>query len=85
MLEIFGTIAGNILSLPGILGLALGIMTRNPMLGAALGAIVGISETLIFAGFQFGQIEMIELVIAVGVGAVFGVIGSLIRIKGATV
>ena len=32
MLNLLGTIAGNILSLPGILGLALGMTTRNLLL-----------------------------------------------------
>lgn len=85
MLNILGTIAGNILSLPGILGLALGMLTRNPLIGGVLGAIVGVAETLIFAGFSFGRIEPLELVIAVMVGIVAGCVGSLIRIKGATV
>jgi hypothetical protein len=85
MLNILGTIAGNILSLPGILGLALGMATRNPMLGAMMGALVGVAETFIFAGFRLAGIEMQELVIAILVGTVAGGIGSLIRIKGATV
>ena len=85
MLEILGTIGGNILSLPGILGLALGMTTRNWMLGASLGGAVGVVETLIFAGFSFGQVETLELVIAVFVGMAAGAVGSGIRVKGATV
>ena len=46
MLDLLGTIGGNILSLPGILGLALGMMTRNISLGAGLGGVVGIVETV---------------------------------------
>lgn len=85
MLEILGTIGGNILSLPGILGLALGMMTRKLWLGAVLGAAVGLIETLAFAHWQFGNVELLELSIGVLVGLLAGTVGSAIRIKGATV
>ena len=85
MLDILGTIAGNILSLPGILGLALGMMTRNLLVAAILGGIVGVAETYIFAGFDFARIEPLELTIAICVGVVAGCVGRAIRVKGATV
>lgn len=44
MLDLLGTIGGNALSLPGILGLALGMMTRNWRLAAILGGVVGVVE-----------------------------------------
>lgn len=84
MLEILGTIGGNILSLPGILGLALGMMTRKLWLGAVLGGAVGVFETLVFAGFQFAHVEALELIIAVVVGVCAGSLGTAIRLKGAT-
>ncbi len=84
MLEILGTIGGNILSLPGILGLALGMMTRKLWLGAVLGGAVGVFETLVFAGFQFAQVEALELIIAVVVGVCAGSLGTAIRLKGTT-
>ena len=85
LLDLLGTIGGNILSLPGILGVALGMMTRNIYLGASLGGVVGVMETLIFAGFSLQSVDTLELVVAVCVGVVAGTVGSLIRIKGATV
>jgi len=85
MLDILGTIGGNILSLPGILGLALGMMTRRLWLGAAMGGVVGVIETLIFAHWNFAQVEMLELMIAIVVGVCAGSIGTMIRLKGATV
>ena len=85
MLNLLGTIGGNVLSLPGILGLALGMTTRNWVLGAGMGGVVGVVETLIFAKFQFAYIQTLELIVAVMVGMVAGAIGSAIRIKGATV
>ncbi|MEX0350607.1 MAG: hypothetical protein AB3N15_14395 [Paracoccaceae bacterium] len=84
MLNILGTIGGNVLSLPGILGLALGMMTRRLWLGAALGALVGLIETMLFAGWQFAHVEMLELLIALVVGVCAGSLGCLIRLKGAT-
>ncbi|PRY25177.1 hypothetical protein CLV78_102354 [Aliiruegeria haliotis] len=85
MLDILGTIAGNVLSLPGILGLALGMMTRNLLVAAILGGLVGVAEPFIFAGFDASKVETIDLVIAIAVGVVAGCIGRAIRVKGATV
>ncbi len=84
MLELLGTIGGNILSLPGILGLALGMMTRKLWLGAVMGGVVGVLETLVFAKWQFAHVEVLELMIAIAVGVCAGAVGSAIRIKGAT-
>ncbi len=85
MLEILGTIAANILSLPGILGVLFGMMTRNPLVGSALGALVGVAKTFVFAGMSFANAEPLEMGIAIIVGAVFGGLGSMIRRIGATV
>ncbi|MFA3916158.1 hypothetical protein [Ruegeria hyattellae] len=85
MLELLGTIGGNALGLPGILGLALGMMTRRLWLGAAMGALVGVIETLLFAGWQFAHVEMLELMIAIVVGVCAGSLGCVIRRIGATV
>lgn len=85
MLEFVGTIAGNVLSLPGILGLALGLLTRNLAIGAALGGIVGLLEALTFAGFSLANVDTLEIVISIVVGICFGSLGVAIRRKGATV
>ncbi|NDR58395.1 hypothetical protein [Aliiruegeria sabulilitoris] len=85
MLDILGTIAGNILSLPGILGLALGMMTRNLLVAAILGGVVGVAETYIFSGFDFARVEPLDLAIAIGVGVIAGCVGRAIRVRGATV
>ena len=85
MLELLGTIAGNVLSLPGILGLALGMMTRNIAVGAVLGGLVGVFEALVFSGFSFAGVGGLEITISILVGIVFGSLGTLIRRGGATV
>ncbi|CTQ59050.1 hypothetical protein [Roseibium album] len=85
ILDLLGTIGGNVLSLPGILGLALGMMTRNWMFAAVMGGFVGIAETLVFAGFKLAEVQMIDLFIAVLVGVLASSVGCAIRHKGATV
>jgi hypothetical protein len=85
MLNILGTIAGNILSFPGILGLAFGMMTRNFVLATVVGGLVGVVETLLFAGFSFANVEILELFVAVLVGMAAGALGCAIRFKGTTV
>ncbi|MET4103553.1 hypothetical protein ABIE58_002995 [Roseovarius sp. MBR-78] len=37
MLDLIGTIGANVLGLPGILGVSLGLMTRNWILAAVMG------------------------------------------------
>ncbi|MET1410963.1 hypothetical protein ABVF61_01785 [Roseibium sp. HPY-6] len=85
ILDLLGTIGGNVLSLPGILGLALGMMTRNWILAGILGALVGIAETFIFAGFNMAEVRMFDLSIAIIVGVLAASLGCVIRHKGATV
>lgn len=85
MLEILGTIGGNVLSLPGILGLAVGMMTRKLWLAAILGFLVGVFETIAFAHWSFANVDTMELTIGVLVGIFASSIGCLIRQKGATV
>ena len=85
MLELLGTVAGNILSLPGILGFAFGMMTRSLPVAAILGAIIGVGEEVIFAGFALGEAAPLELAISALVGVIFALLGSLTRRKGATV
>ncbi|WP_170384616.1 hypothetical protein [Ruegeria atlantica] len=85
MLELLGTIGANIISLPGILGLALGMMTRRLWLGGLMGAVVGMLETVIFAHWNFANVGSVELLIAVVIGLCAGTLGSVIRNKGATV
>lgn len=85
MLEILGTIGANIISLPGVLGLALGMMTRRIWLGALMGGVVGVLATLVFAHGSFAQVGTFELLIAIVIGLCAGSLGSVIRIKGATV
>ncbi len=85
MLDLLGTIGGNVLGLPGILGLALGMMTRKLWLGALMGGVVGVLETLIFAGWQFAHVETLELIVAIIVGLCAGTVGTAVRLKGATV
>lgn len=85
MLNLFGAIAGNVLSLPGILGLAIGLCTRNLGLAAFAGALVGVFETLVFADFALRNVTVLELSVAIVVGVIAGSLGSMIRRKGATV
>ncbi|WP_392664232.1 hypothetical protein [Amaricoccus sp. B4] len=85
MLDLLGTIGGNILSLPGIVGLALGMATRNWLFAAIMGGLVGVLETYLFGGTHPGHVTVIEVAVAVLVGMAAGVVGCAIRHKGATV
>ena len=85
MLDTLGTIAGSILGLPGILGFALGMMTRNLLIGCGLGGLVGIVSTFIFHHMSFAFVEPKEIFIAVAIGVIFGALGTLLRKHGATV
>lgn len=86
-LDLLGTIGASILGLPGILGVALGMMTRNPILAAVLGGGVGIVSPLVLGGSHSTHVPItpLEYGVALTVGAVAGLIGCAIRRKGATV
>jgi len=85
ILDLLGTIGANVLSLPGILGLGLGMMTRNWILASIMGGIVGVLEPLLFAGFNISQVGMFDMAVAVIVGVLAGSLGCAIRHRGATV
>ncbi|QMU58857.1 MAG: hypothetical protein GKR98_12015 [Boseongicola sp.] len=85
MLEILGTIGSNLLGLPGVLGLAVGMTTRNIGLASALGGIVGLVEAMLFAGLSVAHLTTVETLFSVTVGIVAGFCGSLIRRQGTTV
>lgn len=85
MLNFLGTLGANALGLPGILGCALGMLTRRPWLGALFGIAVGLFETLLFADWNFAAIAPLELFMAICVGGAAGVVGSSIRVFGAKV
>ncbi len=82
MLEIFGSIAGNAVSLPGILGLGMGMLTRKVVLAVIVGGLIGFAEAMIFVQFTFANIHGLELVISVLVGMIAGSIGAAIHRKG---
>ncbi|WP_338547867.1 hypothetical protein [Roseovarius phycicola] len=85
MLDLLGTIGSNFLSLPGVLGLAFGMMTRNIGLAVVMGGLIGLGEALMFADFSFAQVGGLELAASIGIGMIAGSLGCMIRRKGATV
>lgn len=85
MLELLGTIASNVLSLPGVLGLAAGMSTRSLGLAALMGGVIGLAESFIFAGFSMTNLEPLEASISILVGLIAGSLGCAIRRKGTTV
>ena len=84
-LDFLGTVGGNILSLPGIVGLALGMATRNWIVAVVLGAGIGVVEILLFGGMRPTHATLPEYAIAMAVGISAALIGCAIRHKGATV
>lgn len=84
-LDFLGTVGGNVLSLPGIVGVALGMMTRNWLIAGVLGAMIGVVQVVLFHHFRLDEIFAYDLVIAVAVGMVFATIGCAIRRRGALV
>lgn len=87
LLDLLGTIGGSILGLPGILGMALGMTTRKWVLAAGLGAVVGLLTPTLLGGSHSTHVPvtMIEYVVSVLIGAAAGLVGCVVRHKGATV
>lgn len=87
ILDLLGTIGGSILGLPGILGMALGMTTRNWALAAGLGAATGLLAPMLLGGSHSTHvpIAMTEYFVSVLIGTLAGLAGCGIRHKGATV
>ncbi|MCB1341971.1 MAG: hypothetical protein KDK24_13090 [Pseudooceanicola sp.] len=87
MLDLLGTIGGSILGLPGILGMALGMATRNWALAAGLGAAIGLLTPILLGGSHSTHVPIttIEYVVSVLIGTIAGLVGCAVRRKGATV
>lgn len=84
-LDFLGTVGGNILGLPGLVGLALGMMTRNWVLAVVMGVGIGVIETLLFNDLHLAEFNLYDIAIAVMIGVMASLVGCAIRHKGATV
>lgn len=86
-LDLLGTIGASVLGLPGILGVALGMTTRNWILAAVMGGVVGLITPVLLGGSHSTHVavSVTEYAIGIAVGVLAGLIGSAIRHKGATV
>lgn len=86
-LDLLGTIGASVLGLPGILGVALGMMTRNLIFAAILGGGVGVVSPLLLGGSHSTHVPItaLEYAVALVIGVLAGMIGCAIRRKGATV
>lgn len=86
-LDLLGTIGASILGLPGILGVGLGMTTRKPILAAVLGGGVGVISPLLLGGSHSTHVPIsaLEYAVALLIGVAAGLIGCIIRRKGATV
>ncbi|SDD56792.1 hypothetical protein [Ruegeria marina] len=87
LLDLVGTIGASVLGLPGILGLALGMTTRNWILAAVMGGIVGLIAPILLGGSHSMNVTVpvAEYVIGMLVGICAGFAGSAVRHKGAKV
>jgi hypothetical protein len=87
MLDLIGTIGANVLGLPGILGVSLGLMTRNWILAAVMGAAVGLIAPVLLGMSHATHVAVPASDYAIGIviGILAGLMGCAIRHKGATV
>lgn len=84
ILDLLGTIGAAVLGLPGILGVGLGMTSRNPLVGAGLGGLVGVLSPLLLGGSNSTHVAItpLEYGTALVVGVLAGLIGCAIRRKG---
>lgn len=85
-LDLLGTIGASVLGLPGILGVALGMMTRKWVLAALMGGAVGVIAPILLGGSHSAHVPVSTMETAIGViiGILAGLVGCAIRHKGAT-
>lgn len=86
-LDLLGTIGASVLGLPGIIGVALGMATRNWLLAAGLGGLIGLLAPMLLGGSHSTHVPVTVLEYAIGmiIGVLAGLLGCAIRHKGATV
>lgn len=86
-LDLLGTIGASVLGLPGILGMALGMATRNWIVAAVLGGAMGLIAPVLLGGSHSTHVavSMGEYAIGIAVGILSGLVGTAIRHKGTTV
>lgn len=86
-LDLLGTIGGSILGLPGIFGFTFGLMTRNWLLAAGAGAVIGVLGPMLLGGSHSTHVPITTLEYSVGliIGALAALTGCAIRRKGAIV
>lgn len=87
LLDLLGTIGGSILGLPGILGVALGMTTRNWIVAMILGGAIGVLSPLLLGGHHSAHVPIstLEYSISTLIGILAGLIGCAVRRKGARV
>jgi hypothetical protein len=87
VLDLVGTIGGAVLGLPGLVGIALGMMTRRPLLALVLGAAVGFLAPVLLGGSHSTDVPVttLEMAISVVIGVLAAQVGCVIRRRGATV
>lgn len=87
VLDLVGTIGGAVLGLPGLVGIALGMMTRKPLVALVLGAAVGFLAPILLGGSHSTHVPvtMFEMAISVVIGVLAAQVGCVIRRRGATV
>ncbi|SDI85422.1 MULTISPECIES: hypothetical protein [Roseobacteraceae] len=85
LLDLLGTIGGSILGLPGILGVALGMTTRNWIIAMILGGVIGVLTPIILGGHHSAHVPIttLEYSVSTVIGIIAGLVGCAIRRKGA--
>lgn len=86
-LDLLGTIGASVLGLPGIIGVAIGMATRKWLLAAGLGGLVGLLAPMVLGGSHSTHVAItpMEYAISILIGLLAGLVGCMIRHKGATV
>lgn len=86
-LDLLGTIGGAILGLPGILGVTLGMTTRNWIIAMILGGGIGVLTPVILGEHHSAQVPITALEYSVStlIGLLAGLMGCAIRRIGAKV
>jgi|GEM_PF-2045989 len=86
-LDLLGTIGGAILGLPGIVGVALGMTTRNWIVAVILGGGIGILTPVILGGHHAAHVPItaLEYSVSTVIGLMAGLVGCGIRRIGAKV
>lgn len=81
---LIGVFLAKLLSIAGIGGFIAGLLTRHLLVALALGAALGVVDTLVLASLRYTGVSAVSWIMAIFVAMLMATVGWFIRSRRAT-